>query len=465
MPIAFTCPHCGRQTDVGDQFAGRTGPCAGCGRTITIPRPAYLSPASVTEVPERSARGPWGVVLIIVAAVGIPLLCGGFLLALLLPAIQAAREAARRTSCHNNLMQIGMALQNYHDTFKVFPMGAMHAGPADESARIGPSWWVGTLPFCEQRNIYDRVMVLQRSGAPGNGAFNAENINANIAGAPLTRLVPDYMRCPSCPLPVLETVAGPVLLPSYVGISGGCDIWPQSPDYVGDGESVAMGLPPPMSGVSRQYLNRRKGVGNGSGGIITPSGMLPPCEHVGFASCTDGTSNTIVVGEQSDWLRDVDPANATRYHGDAGWDTSGTGPPSASTTAGGGFISGTVKFAPVPLDMSGRPPSQISMHQRFKVLVQRRLMEGLPGTPTGPYDCYNITTVRYPPNYKRVLGTKALPGCSEDHGINNPLQSAHPGGMLVVLVDGSVQFISQTTDLAVLLRLAIRDDGQAVRID
>jgi hypothetical protein len=70
----------------------------------------------------------------------------------------------------------------------------------------------------------------------------------------------------------------------------------------------------------------------------------------------------------------VDPANATRYHGDAGWDTSGTGPAAASTTAGGGFISGTVKFAPVPLDAAGKPSSQIS--------------------PAGPYDCYNITTLR-----------------------------------------------------------------------
>ncbi|MCU0977784.1 MAG: DUF1559 domain-containing protein [Pirellulaceae bacterium] len=445
MPILFTCPHCGRQTDVADQFAGRTGPCAACGQLITIPGPVYLSPASVAEVPERSARGPWGMVWIIAVTAGILLLGVGVPLALILPAIQAAREAARRTQCHNYLTQIGMSLQNYHDTYKVFPMGAMHAGPANESARIGPSWWVGTLPFCEKRNIYNRVIFLQQSGAPGNGAFNAENINANIAGAPLANLVPGYMRCPSCPLPVMESVDGPILLPSYVGISGGCDLWPPSPDYVGDGESAATGLPPPMSGVTIQYRNRRKGPGHTSGGIITPSGMLPPCEHVGLASCTDGTSNTMIVGEQSDWLRDVDPANATRYHGDAGWDTSGTGPAAASTTAGGGFISGTVKFAPVPLDAAGKPSSQIS--------------------PAGPYDCYNITTVRYPPNYKRVLGTKALPGCSEDHGINNPLQSAHPGGLLVVLVDGSVQFISQTTDLAVLLRLAIRDDGQLVRID
>jgi hypothetical protein len=143
----------------------------------------------------------------------------------------------------------------------------------------------------------------------------------------------------------------------------------------------------------------------------------------------------------SDWLQDVDPQLAFRYHGDAGWDTEGTGPPVASTTAGGGCLSGTTASLPVSLAIAGRP-----------------------ATPPAAYDCYNITTVRYPPHYKRVLGAAARPGCSEDHGINNPLQSAHPGGLLAAMADGSVQFVSQTTDLAVLLRLAIRDDGTGLRV-
>jgi hypothetical protein len=143
----------------------------------------------------------------------------------------------------------------------------------------------------------------------------------------------------------------------------------------------------------------------------------------------------MIVAEQSDWLRDQNPAIRTRYHGDPGWSVGGTG-------RGGGFLSGTRRVDPVPLvDQLGGPPK-----------------------PWGA-DCWNITTVRYRPNLKRVMGTPPLPGCSENHGINNPLQSPHPGGLWVAMVDGSVEFVSETAELAVLLRLAIRDDGQLVKYD
>ncbi|MCH5376176.1 MAG: DUF1559 domain-containing protein, partial [Planctomycetes bacterium] len=434
MPISFTCPHCGKQTNVADQYAGHTGPCAACGQTITIPGPKPLFVSDMQEPPpKRSSSSSW--IIAIVAVIAGVLFCGGIPMALLLPAIQAAREAARRAQCANNLKQIDLALLNYHDTYKVFPAGAMHAGIANQSDRIGPSWWVGTLPFCEQTNVYDNLMALQRPDAPGNGAFNAENFNANANGSSLGQLDFGYMRCPTSPLPAMETPTGPVLLPSYTGISGGCDISPNSPDYQGLGGQFGS-----MLG-GQPYLNRRKGMGHTPGGIITASGMLPPNQHVRIADTTDGTSNTIIVGEQSDWLRDTSPSVGTRYHGDAGWDTQGTGPPTASITAGGGFVSGTDQAMPVP-------PST----------------NGLPGTPPAAFDCYNLTTVRYPPDFKKVLGASSLPGCSEDHGINNPLQSAHAGGLQVGFVDGSVHFIAGTADLMVLLQIAVRNDGNRVQL-
>jgi prepilin-type processing-associated H-X9-DG protein len=81
---------------------------------------------------------------------------------------------------------------------------------------------------------------------------------------------------------------------------------------------------------------------------------------------------------------------------------------------------------------------------------------------------FNITTVRYRADLKQVLtgaGDTGYPGCSRFLGHNNPLQSPHPGGILVAFVDGSVQFISGTQDFAILLRIAIRDDGQNVTLD
>lgn len=396
-----------------------------------------MSPA---PVPPRVSRSGWRTPLVTVVAGVLPLLlCGGALFAILFPLLSRSSNDVRyRTQCSNNLKNIALGLQNYHDTYKVFPFGAMHSGLRGSSEKIGPSWWVGVLPFMEQGPLYDRMSDLQFPGAPGNGAYNAQNLNASMIDSPLPALYPDYMRCPSSRLPLMETNNGPILLPSYVGISGGCDIASDSPDYQVGAGPVEITVP----ASDRNYLNKRKGRGHVPGGIVTASGMLVPCEAMRMADCTDGTSNTIIVGEQSDWLRNVDPSNDTLYHGDAGWDTNGTGPDSASTTAGGGFVSGTVESTPVPLAVNG-----------------------LPGSPPRAYDCYNITTVRYPVNVKHVLGATPYPGCSEDHGINNPLQSPHSGGVLVVGVDGASHFISNDTDLAVLLRIAIRNDGQNVNLD
>ena len=363
------------------------------------------------------------------------------LLALLVPLIQASRGRARRIQCENNLKQICIGLLNYHDTYKAFPMGAMHSGPnpggdPPVNAALGPSWWYGIGPFIEQQSWYDCIYETQRCGGPANHQFSANDIGPEMnkpvppgpksGSGPLNALIFGYMRCPSSTLPIMETPTGPLCLPPYVGIAGGCDIDPQSQDY-------QPGLVVPKT--NRLYHNEAKGTGAAAGGIVTSSGMLPPCEHVRLADCLDGTSNTMIVGEQSDWLLDQNQAKSQKYHGDAGWTVGGTGP-------GGGWLSGTTRVDPVPkLSTPGGPPAAWGA------------------------DCWNITTVRYPPNLRRVMGAKPLPGCSENHGINNPLQSPHPGGLLVGFVDGSAQFITGTTDLAILLRLAIRNDGQNVVVE
>ena len=92
--------------------------------------------------------------LVVIAIIGI-------LIALLLPAVQAAREAARRMQCTNNLKQIGLALHNYHDTFKCFPPGVIAFREDSTNVRAWDSWgWAAfILPYVEQKPLYDALDI------------------------------------------------------------------------------------------------------------------------------------------------------------------------------------------------------------------------------------------------------------------------------------------------------------------
>ena len=101
----------------------------------------------------------------------------GTLVALLLPAVQAAREAARRNSCQNNLKQFGLAIQNHHDTKKFYPAGRM------QTDQFGTSWAFDLLPFMENGSVYSAFQK-------GKAVF--DKLNAAAMRTPL----PVYA-CPS----------------------------------------------------------------------------------------------------------------------------------------------------------------------------------------------------------------------------------------------------------------------------
>lgn len=145
MPILFTCPHCGTKSQVADQYAGQSGPCAACGKPVTIP---YAGGGARPS----SGAGAGVAIIAVMAVLGVAALCiVPILIALLLPAVQAAREAARRTQCANNLKQIGLAFHSYQDVHGCLPPAYL----ADKDGKPMHSWRVLILPFLEQQNLYN----------------------------------------------------------------------------------------------------------------------------------------------------------------------------------------------------------------------------------------------------------------------------------------------------------------------
>ena len=112
--------------------------------------------------------------LVVIAIIGI-------LAGLILPAIQQARESARRMQCLNNLKQIGLALQIYETTYKIFPAGGVTPGPCCATPSAA-SWTLSILPFLEQSNLYNRYdFKLFNDSAPGRtGATGGPNAFATM---------------------------------------------------------------------------------------------------------------------------------------------------------------------------------------------------------------------------------------------------------------------------------------------
>jgi prepilin-type N-terminal cleavage/methylation domain-containing protein len=135
--------------------------------------------------------------LVVIAIIGI-------LVALLLPAVQAAREAARRSECSNNLKQIGLAVHNFHDTYKGLPMltrGTTGGSAGDGGGRS--SFWVEIFPFAEQQNLFQ---MLNGNNTNGIGNPATQTSLGNLMRDNWDLLTPaeqkglgtvSYMTCPT----------------------------------------------------------------------------------------------------------------------------------------------------------------------------------------------------------------------------------------------------------------------------
>src|ERR1700754_380074 len=133
--------------------------------------------------------------LVVIAIIGV-------LVALLLPAIQSAREAARRSQCSNNLRQIGLGMHNYVDTWGRLP-SALMGGLTGSDDDDGYSWACAILPFVEQKNLYDKInpdgkpLPIPNYFAANNKPIPEGTISLNVYKCPtsqLPRIVPPAFR-------------------------------------------------------------------------------------------------------------------------------------------------------------------------------------------------------------------------------------------------------------------------------
>src|SRR5687767_10264593 len=115
------------------------------------------------------------------------------LIALLVPAVQKVREAAARTQCVNNMKQIGLALHNYHDTHRAFPLGAQGFVNARQYNRAG--WMQQVLPYVEQDALYQGYVNYFKAN-PGQLASYTSDGNSSQAGTAAKTVVPTFV-CPS----------------------------------------------------------------------------------------------------------------------------------------------------------------------------------------------------------------------------------------------------------------------------
>jgi len=329
--------------------------------------------------------------LVVIAIIGI-------LVALLLPAIQAAREAARRSQCQANIHNVALAVLNFESAQKTLPAGmtfdAKQGGSIQTLTKYGPNWIISVLPYMEEQAVRDAFdpKVFQKFQVAVNDP-GTNNVNVTARGTTIPVLL-----CPSDPFNKVP----------YKGHGGN---WGRTDYAANAGRAFIYGAvqaaenpnPPPT------YMSGPDAPGNNAGWTdACQRGVMGPNESVKLKGIADGTSKTFMVGE----IR----AGMTEGDGRGVWALGHAGPSLLAMYGSGGDDQG---------------PNQPDY--RADDVVSDVCSTGSGLCQTSP-----------PPN---GLTQPENMNCSGGGTFDQQtMRSKHPGGVQAAFCDGSVQFISDDVE-------------------